>query len=326
MSSTSEKRDTHGEFVHGFLAYLSVERGYSEATIGSYGTDLEQFNEYLARVKRSLEKPGRINRDHVRGYLAEMHRRSLSKASMGRKLSSLRAYFKYLQKHKVIAKDPVAGIRNPKQERRQPQVLNVDQAIAVMEAAIDPDPEGLRDMALAELLYGSGLRISEAIGLDLFDVDSDVIRVTGKGSKERIVPLSDSAAKRIQRYMEHRHAFLADDYSEQALFIGIRNGKRLNRRQANRIVAKLGQVAGLPKDVHPHMLRHSFATHMLEAGADLRSVQELLGHENLTTTQRYTHLDMRHIMQVYDQAHPRSGQSSDGATGDEDDDNNQITE
>ena len=165
----------------------------------------------------------------------------------------------------------------------------------------------MRDIALAEVLYGSGLRISEAIGLDLNDVDSDVVRVVGKGNKERIVPLSSAAVKRIRRYMEQRHALLGDDYSEQALFLSVRAGKRLDRRQANRIVAKLGKLAGLPKDVHPHMLRHSFATHMLEAGADLRSVQELLGHENLTTTQRYTHLDMQHIMQVYDSAHPRSG-------------------
>lgn len=181
----------------------------------------------------------------------------------------------------------------------------------MMEVAVTPDPEGLRDIALAELLYGSGLRISEAIGLDLNDLDSDVIRVVGKGSKERMVPLSGAAIKRIRRYIEQRHAFLKDDYSEQALFLSVRAGKRLDRRQANRVIAKLAKLAGLPKDVHPHMLRHSFATHMLEAGADLRSVQELLGHENLTTTQRYTHLDMQHIMQVYDQAHPRSNEGDD---------------
>jgi len=306
MSSTGEKTN-HGELVRGFLAYLSVEKGYSDATVRSYSTDLEQFADYLKRVKGNIEKPERLNRDHVRGYLADMHRTRLTKTSMGRKLSSLRAFFKYLQKHKVIAKSPAAGIHNPKQEKRHPQVLNVDQAVMMMEAAIEPDPEGLRDLALAELLYGSGLRISEAIGLDLNDVDSDVIRVVGKGSKERIVPLSDASVKRIRRYMEQRHALLGDDYSEQALFLNVRKGKRLDRRQANRIVAKLARIAGLPKDVHPHMLRHSFATHMLEAGADLRSVQELLGHENLTTTQRYTHLDMQRIMQVYDQAHPLAG-------------------
>jgi integrase/recombinase XerC len=307
MSSTSAKRNQPGEFVRGFLAFLSVEKGYSDATIRSYGTDLEQFQEHLKPHKRSLEKPSRITRDHVRSFLAELHRRQLSKASMGRKLSSLRAYFKYLLRHKQITKDPMSGIRNPKQEKRHPQLLNVDQAVSMMEAVVVPDPEGLRDIALAEVLYGSGLRISEAIGLDLNDVDSDVVRVVGKGNKERIVPLSSAAVKRIRRYMEQRHALLGDDYSEQALFLSVRAGKRLDRRQANRIVAKLGKLAGLPKDVHPHMLRHSFATHMLEAGADLRSVQELLGHENLTTTQRYTHLDMQHIMQVYDSAHPRSG-------------------
>jgi len=312
MSSIGVKRNQPGEFVRGFLAYLEVEKGYSAATIRSYGTDLEQFELFLKRAKRSLEKPGRVTRDHVRGFLADLHRQQLSKSTVGRKLSSLRAYFKYLMRHKVVAKNPMAGIRNPKQEKRHPQLLNVDQAVSMMEAAIEPDPEGLRDLALAEVLYGSGLRISEAIGLDLNDVDSDVIRVVGKGNKERIVPLSDAAVKRIRRYMEQRHGLLKDDYSEQALFLSVRGAKRLNRRQANRIVAKLARLAGLPKDVHPHMLRHSFATHMLEAGADLRSVQELLGHENLTTTQRYTHLDMQHIMQVYDQAHPRSAEKDDG--------------
>ncbi|EGB13444.1 integrase family protein [Pseudodesulfovibrio mercurii] len=304
MSSTSAKRDGQGEFVRGFLAFLEVEKGYSPATIRSYGTDLEQFEEFLRGRKASLERPARLNRDHVRGFLAELHRRQMTKTSMGRKLSSLRAYFKYLLRHKVITKDPVAGIRNPKQEKHHPQVLNVDQAVSLMEARVEPDPEGLRDVALAEVLYGSGLRISEAIGLDLNDVDSDVIRVTGKGSKERIVPLSDAAVARIRRYLGQRHAFLKGNYAEQALFLSSRAGKRLDRRQANRIVARLGKLAGLPLDVHPHTLRHSFATHMLEAGADLRSVQELLGHENLTTTQRYTHLDMQRIMQVYDHAHP----------------------
>jgi len=311
MSSTVDKRDDSGGYVRGFLAHLAVEKGYSEATIRAYGTDLEQFEAYLARVKRTLEKPARIDRDNVRGFLADLHRQSLSKTSMGRKLSSLRAFFKYLSRHKVVTKDPMFGIRNPKQEKRHPQALNVDQAVSLMEAAIEPDPEGLRDIALAEVLYGSGLRISEALGLNLNDVDSDVIRVLGKGSKERIVPLSDMAVKRLRRYMEQRHALLGDDYSEQALFLGSRTGERLNRRQANRIVERLAKLAGLPTDVHPHMLRHSFATHLLEAGADLRSVQELLGHERLTTTQRYTHLDMQRLMQVYDRAHPRSGDDAD---------------
>jgi len=308
MSSTGANRNEQGGLVHGFLAYLEVEKGYSPATIRSYSTDLDQFEAFLQGRKATLERPARLNRDHVRAFLAELHRRQLTKTSMGRKLSSLRAYFKYLLRHKIIAKDPAAGTRNPKQEKRHPQVLNVDQAVSLMEAQVDPDPEGLRDVALAELLYGSGLRISEAIGLNLNDVDSDVIRVTGKGSKERIVPLSDSSVERIRRYMGQRHAFLKENYAEQALFLSSRAGKRLDRRQANRIVAKLAKLAGLPKDVHPHMLRHSFATHMLEAGADLRSVQELLGHENLTTTQRYTHLDMQRIMQVYDHAHPLAGE------------------
>ena len=183
MSSINERRNEQGEFVRGFLAYLVVEKGYSEATVRSYGTDLEQFQDFLKSRKQSLERPNRVNRDHVRGFLAELHRRQISKTSMGRKLSSLRAYFKYLMRHKQVAKDPMAGIRNPKQEKRHPQMLNVDQAVSLMEAAVEPDPEGLRDIALAEVLYGSGLRISEAIGLDLNDVDSDMIRVVWQGKQ-----------------------------------------------------------------------------------------------------------------------------------------------
>ncbi|WP_243545890.1 tyrosine recombinase XerC [Pseudodesulfovibrio tunisiensis] len=305
MSSTGGRTDRLGELAQGFLAYLAVEKGYSDATVRAYATDLEQFDDFLRPKRRSLARPERVTRDHVRAFLAELHRRRLAKTSMGRKLSSLRTFFKYLRKHEIVLKDPTAGVRNPKQDQRQPQVLNVDQAVAMMEAAVEPSPEGLRDLALAELLYGSGLRITEAVSLDLNDVDTDLVRVQGKGSKERIVPLSDASVKRIRRYIEQRHALL-EDYAEQALFVGVR-GRRLNRREANRIVARLAHCAGLPKEVHPHMLRHSFATHLLEAGADLRSVQELLGHERLSTTQRYTHLDMQRIMRVYDSAHPRSG-------------------
>lgn len=290
--------------VQGFLSYLSVEKGYSEATVRSYGTDLDQFDEFIRTRRRSLERPERISKDLIRAFLAELHRRRVTKSTMARKLSSIRAFFRFLLKHQLVLKDPSVGVRNPKQEQHHPKALNVDQAISIMEANIPPDPEGLRDLALAELLYGSGLRISEAVSLNVHDVDSGMVRVLGKGNKERLVPVSKKCEERVRLWLQQRHAFDPDP-QEQALFLGVR-GKRLNRRQANRILAALASVAGIPRDVHPHMLRHSFASHMLEAGADLRSVQELLGHERLTTTQRYTHLDLQKIMQVYDKAHPRS--------------------
>lgn len=302
MSSTGAKNPS--ELVQAFLAYLSVEKGYSDATVRSYGTDLEQFDEFIRTRRRSLERPERVSKDLIRGFMAELHRRRVTKSTVARKLSSIRAFFRYLLRQRLLDKDPSVGIRNPKQEKHHPKALNVDQAISMMEARIAPDPEGLRDLALAELLYGSGLRISEAISLGVHDVDSGMVRVLGKGSKERIVPVSGKCEKRIRDWLRQRHAF-EPDAAEDALFLGVR-GKRLNRREANRILSRLAAAANLPREVHPHMLRHSFASHLLEAGADLRSVQELLGHERLTTTQRYTHLDMQHIMQVYDKAHPRA--------------------
>ncbi len=289
-----------------FLGYLEVEKGYSPATVQAYGRDLEQFEDWLSRTGSSIGSPGELGRDHVRGFLAELHRVRAGKASMARKLSTLRSFFKYMAKTAMITGNPAAGVRNPKQDSRHPKALNVDQALALMEAGAGDGPEGLRDLALAELLYGSGLRVSEALGLDIddFDPGSGVVRVMGKGSKERLAPVSDAGLERLRRYMRVRGEFTRS-LVEKALFLGLRGG-RLQRRQANRILEKLAKLAGLPENVHPHMLRHSFATHLLESGADLRSVQELLGHARLTTTQRYTHLTMEKLTEVYDGAHPKS--------------------
>ncbi|XPV74935.1 MAG: tyrosine recombinase XerC [Desulfovibrio sp.] len=299
------------ESVLGFLAHLEIEKGYSPATIRSYRTDLEQFEAFLTnrstgRKKTTLAKPDSLTREEPRGFLADLHRQKVAKSTMGRKLSSLRAFYAYLNRRGLASTNPMKGLSNPKQEKRTPRALNVDQAISVMESALSGDPEDRRDIALAELLYGAGLRVSEAVALDLEDVSlrSGMVRVTGKGSKERVVPLGDAAVQRLKEYLTARSCFTPDPLDE-ALFLGQRGG-RLNRRQAHRIVERLARLAGLPTHVHPHMLRHSFASHMLQGGADLRSVQELLGHERLTTTQRYTHLDMDHIMKVYDKAHPGS--------------------
>lgn len=304
----SEKKDTPGvaESVEIFLASLAVEKGYSQATVDAYGRDLAQFGEWLAGKGADIAEPAKITRDHLRGYMAELHRRRMSKSTVARKLSTLRAFFRFLARRGRIAVNPAAGVSNPKQEKRHPKSLNVDQALALMKAGAAEGVKGLRDVALAELLYGSGLRISEALGLDVFDVDlaGGAVRVMGKGSKERLAPLSDAGVASIKDYLHARSEF-GPEPGEKALFLGVR-GKRLDRRAATRIINELSKIAGLPPGVSPHVLRHSFATHMLEAGADLRSVQKLLGHERLTTTQRYTHLTMSRIMQVYDKAHPGS--------------------
>ncbi|MGE4553227.1 MAG: tyrosine recombinase XerC [Desulfovibrionaceae bacterium] len=307
------------EICRGWLAWLAAEKGYSPATVRAYATDLAEFQAFLARRGGGLAAYADVTRDQVRGLLAELHRRGVKKSSVARKLSSLRGFFGWLMKHRLAEADPTAGVRNPRQEQRRPRLLNVDQALALMDAHVTPDPAGLRDLALAELLYGSGLRISEALGLDVEHVEpgSGFVRVLGKGSKQRLAPLSDPARARLARWLEQREA-MAPAPEERALFLGARGG-RLDRRQARRIIERLAVAAGLPTDVHPHMLRHSFATHLLEAGADLRDVQELLGHERIVTTTRYTHLDMAHLMRVYDKAHPRSGQANPAGTGEDDD-------
>lgn len=317
MSSTSDKDDASPrppvlpEPAAGFLATLAVQKGYSPATLAAYGEDLHQFETYLRAHGQSLAAPQDVTREQVRGFLAELHRCRTAKTSMGRKLSTLRGLFRYLRRKKTVIGDPMAGVSNPKPEKRTPRALNVDQAIALVTPhpgahSADGTKEACRDLALAELLYGSGLRVSEAVGLDLDDIDlaQGIVRVYGKGSKERIDPLSDASRERMREYLQRRSEF-CPALTERALFLGSR-GARLNRRQAARIIDTLAKEAGLPQHAHPHMLRHSFATHLLESGADLRSVQELLGHARLTTTQRYTHLELARLMQVYDQAHPRA--------------------
>jgi len=302
MSWTADNRlSTQGRL---FMAHLDLERGYAEATVAAYGRDLLQFEEFLREKGRDPEKPAGVSRETVRGFLAELHRRGVRRSSVARKLASLRSYFRFLIRRDVLKASPCAGVSNPKQDIRHPKVLNVDQALGLMEASRQPDPRSLRDMALLELLYGSGLRVSEAVGLDLHDVDPDqgMVRVVGKGNKERLAPLTEASTERLGRYLAHRGAF-GPALEEQAVFLGLR-GKRMNRREAARIVDKLAAKAGIAQHISPHVLRHSFGTHMLQAGADLRSIQELLGHARLSTTQRYTHLDLARILQVYDQSHP----------------------
>ncbi len=298
------------ESAQAYLAFLELQKGVSEATLRAYGLDLAQLEEYLQSRDQSLGNPSGIQKDHMRGYLASLHLQGLDKSSMARKLSALRGFFRFQQKKGQLQADPLQGLQNPKQGRHQPRVLNVDQVLALLEAKIEPSPVGLRDQALAELLYGSGLRVSEALALDLQDLDlaQGWVRVLGKGNKERLVPLGRASARRLQAYLQQRRSFDPQEKS-QALFLGNRGG-RLQRRQANRILERLARLAGLPQPVAPHTLRHSFATHMLEAGADLRTIQELLGHSRLSTTQKYTHLNLRELFAAYDQAHPRSKDKS----------------
>ncbi len=299
--------------VQAFLTWLEIQKGYSEATLKAYATDLSQCEAFLQEQGLSFDQAKSIDKNHIRKYIALLHKQALSKSSMARKLAALRAFFTYLQRVQVLEVSPMAGLRNPKQEQKHPKMLNVDQTFTMLASSAqkssvstqEQDALWARDRALAEILYGSGLRISEALQLDVghFDLRLGFLRVLGKGKKERLCPLTDAAKEALQFWLELRKA-LAQPL-ENALFVGAR-GSRLNRRQATRIIAELCQKAGLDVSVSPHSLRHSFATHLLEAGADLRTVQELLGHSRLSTTQRYTSLTLEHLMQVYDGAHPRA--------------------
>ena len=307
-----------------FLAHLELEKGFSKATVEAYANDLVQFEALLEARGLSLGRPEEITKKHVQAFMADQHRQNMGKSSVARRLSALRAFFRFCARMRMIKALPTEGVKNPKQDKKQPNLLNVDQAFALLAAKQKPlaqakkDPckaeaEAARDLALAELLYGSGLRVSEAVGLDVnnLSLENAVARVLGKGGKQRLAPLSDSSAEALKHWLEVRSIFLPEGEAprskdDDALFLGSRGG-RLNRRQAQRIIEDLCRRAGLPQAVSPHALRHSFATHLLEAGADLRSVQELLGHARLSTTQRYTHINLARLVEVYDKAHPKAG-------------------
>lgn len=289
-----------------FAAHLQFQKNYSEATVRSYRTDLEEFETFLQKKGKSIALLQAIDKKDIQEFLVYLYKLKMHKSSMARKLSCLRSFFRFMLQKKYITDNPMLGVHNPKQEIHHPTMLNVDQVFSLLDEkkAEEEDEFYFRDNALLELLYGSGLRISEALGLNVQDVirDNETIKVFGKGSKERIVPLSDTCQKALEAWLEKRNT-LTVERGEKALFVGKR-GKRLNRREANRIIELYRKKAGIATRVSAHDLRHSFATHLLEGGADLRSVQELLGHSKIATTQRYTHLDMDALTKIYDKAHP----------------------
>ncbi|MBD5553412.1 MAG: tyrosine recombinase XerC [Desulfovibrio sp.] len=289
-----------------YLGWMDSQKGFSPASIRAYRSDLAQFDAFLQGRGLKLAEPAAIGRADCEAWVGELFRNGIAKSSIGRKLAAVRGFFRFLRRHGKLAQNPCQGLRNPRQEKRQPCVLNVDETFALLDTPQADDPLlAARDLALAELLYGSGLRISEALGLDVADVTpaSGEVRVMGKGGRERLCPLSDTCIEALTAWLAVRPKLACP--GEPALFTGS-HGKRLNRRQAGRIVAKLCQAAGLKASISPHGLRHSFATHLLGAGADLRGIQELLGHKRLSTTQRYTQVGLEKIIAVYDKAHPAS--------------------
>lgn len=296
------------QFLPRYADWLGLQKGLAQATLDAYVRDLEQFGKYLQ--SQGILEPKSIKSEDIGAYVASLFRQGLARSSMARKLASVRSFFEFLRKNGQVEANAAAQVRNPRQQDKKPKVLNVDEVFNLLDGresqnSSPSSPRDIRDIALAELLYGSGLRISEALALnaDQLNLESGVVRVMGKGAKERIAPLSDSSVQALEKWLLARPALACS--AENALFVGAR-GRRLNRREAQRIVAALCRKAGLAETISPHGLRHSFATHLLMAGADLRSVQELLGHKRVATTQRYTHLSLQHLIETYDSAHPRS--------------------
>lgn len=283
-------------------SYLAAAQQLSELTRRNYRRDLGQLVSYCD--KEGIESWPEIDVHRLRSFVAWRHRQGIGGRSLQRNLSAIRSFFRYLLDEGVVKHDPVSGIQTPRTPRRLPKVLDVDQARQLVEVEGD-DPLAVRDRAMLELFYSSGLRLAELVGLDCNHVDlaDAMVTVIGKGRKQRAVPIGRHARTAIQAWLKCRANLAADD--EPALFVN-RRGRRLTARGVQQRLGQWAQRQGLPLHVHPHMLRHSFASHMLESSSDLRAVQELLGHADIGTTQIYTHLDFQHLAKVYDAAHPRA--------------------
>ena len=293
-----------------YINHLQAERNASAYTVRNYKTDLLDFFRFLLEKKvSSLEQ---VERQVLRDYLAHLVKRGIVKASIARKLSAIRSFYRYLVREKLIAANPIERISSPKLDKRLPAFLTLDEVKRLLGAPDLSTPQGWRDRALLELLYASGLRVSELVSLELgqINLDTNEIRVWGKGSKERVVLMGEPAAEALRNYLEQGRPRMLTAKKSNALFLN-RYGQRLPERRVQLILEKYAGLAGLNKRVHPHMLRHTFATHLLDGGADLRVVQELLGHARLSSTQIYTHVTKAQAKKVYLAAHPLAREESD---------------
>lgn len=285
-----------------FARYMGTERRLSQHTSSNYARELLALVNYCDRQK--ITQWNGVDGQHVRMFAARSHAAGLAPRSVQRRLSASRSFFRFLMREGILTVNPATDIRAPKAPRRLPHTLDSDQIGRLLDLTAD-EPLAVRDLALMELFYSSGLRLAELVALDQGDIDlrDKTARVTGKGRKTRLVPVGRKAVAALQAWQKERGSMAKLD--EAAIFVG-RNGRRLGQRAVQRRVALWARRQGLKVKVHPHLLRHSFATHLLESSQDLRGVQELLGHADISTTQVYTHLDFQHLAKVYDQAHPRA--------------------
>ena len=302
------------KLIEQFLEHLRYERNVSSHTLRNYASDLEQFLDFLAPLKngrRTLPEITAIDHLTIREWLASLHAAHKKKASVARKLAALRTFFQFLVREGMLEMNPAKLVSTPRLEKKLPKHLSIDEAIRFIES---PDPEtdlGKRDRAMLELMYATGVRVAELTTLNLTDVDfgNQLVRVTGKRRKQRIVPFGDPAGAAIREYLGVRDKFLLNapisKRDEEALFLNYQ-GTRITTRSVGRMVDKYIRLCAGMHNISPHALRHSFATHLLDSGADLRDIQELLGHARLSTTQVYTHVSMEKLVEVYDKAHPKA--------------------
>jgi integrase/recombinase XerC len=321
------------EHLRAFLRFLSLNRNASPHTVRAYESDLTQFIGFAAAQadlkKRDLQ-PAHLDRAALRGFLADLHKQGLSRASAARKLAAVRTFLRYLRREELIADDPGGLVATPKRDIRMPAHLSEGEMTALLDAPAGDTALSRRDRAILELFYASGLRLGELTGLDVEDVNlsAKMVRVLGKGGKERIVPFNGSTAKAVRAYLSDRQALVAGAAGavayrtasstnaqrdrrgrrRDALFVNYRGG-RLTVRSVDRLVRRYVAATNTRTGISPHALRHSFATHLLQNGADLRAIQELLGHVRLSTTQRYTHVNVAQLLDVYRKAHPRANRS-----------------
>ena len=310
----TKTQPTDNLLVLKFLAYLEHERNFSQHTVRCYKADLAAFASFLRGAEAGgpafddadlTEQLRSVSTLGLRAYLGELRKKNYSRATVARKIATLRSFYKYLARQGEVEKNPVKVIRTPRQEKRLPKFLTPNDIERLLAAPKGDDPLTLRDLAMLEVLYSTGIRVSELVGMNLEDIDTigESVRVRGKGKRERLAPLGSFAIQAVDRYLAARK--MGNVHDEAAVFVN-RHGQRLSTRSVRRKLSKYLAIAGLNPNVSPHTLRHSFATHMLERGADLRAVQELLGHRSLSTTQIYTHVAAARLKEVYEAAHPRA--------------------
>ena len=291
------------EAVENFVHYLALERGLSANTVDAYRRDLEDFRQFVTGVGCSLLQ---VDQTVILAYLVDQKKRGLSSATMARRMNALRSFYGFHRNSGNITEDPTEQLTAPKQEHLLPEILSMEEVTRLLDRMPTDTPTQIRNRTMLEVLYSAGLRVSELINLKGDDVDWDegFIVCYGKGSRERLVPVGNVALQWLERYVQRRGEIHRQPKS-QCLFIN-RFGNRLSRQSVWKVTKEAAKIAGLRKEISPHTLRHSFATHLLENGADLRSVQEMLGHVDISTTQIYTHLTKAHLRQAYDQTHPRA--------------------